>query len=91
MAGEAAAYAIGPAMVGPSIAVAIRDLITYVRDTPLACFPPLARDDFAGKVERVAAAKQSLVAGALSVPAALVTYNTIRPAVAALTETWPSF
>ena len=29
--------------------------------------------DFAGKVERVAAAKQSLVAGALSVPAALVT------------------
>ena len=64
---------------------------TYVRDTPLACFPPLSRDDFAGKVERVAAAKQSLVAGALSVPAALVTYNTIRPAVAALTETWPSF
>jgi len=70
---------------------------SYVMDTPAAQFPPLVPtgndipllapdSSSAGVVERFQAAQQSLAAGILSVPAAVVTYKTVGPALAALVD-----
>jgi hypothetical protein len=59
---------------------------SYIRDTPKAEYPPLLRSEYAGMVERFQAAQQSLAAGMLATPAAIVTIKTVGPAVATLKD-----
>jgi nitrite reductase/ring-hydroxylating ferredoxin subunit len=59
---------------------------SYIRDTPQAQYPPLLKSEYAGMVERFQAAQQSLAAGMLATPAAIVTIKTVGPAFAALKD-----